>query len=295
MIEFIDSYRIANDISMNTPYQGAYLIVEGSRDKLLYSKFTSDETCEVIPVNGKHNVIEIVKLVNQRGRQNTLGIIDSDFQHIFGEEINMDNLIESEYHDIEIAMFLAPCFDTLVTYHSQAKKLAAVAKEIQGTLRDYILNLLKPISYLKLANKQYNLGLFFKPNSPEGDPPDYSKCFETASMTFLGVEKLITILFNYSRVKSPQIASVEEIRAAYNNLVNNDYDLLQLSNGHDIIHILQICLRKRFSNYDRKQYSLKDLEIQLILGFDSIYFSGTNIYQEIKTWETNKAKKVLTV
>lgn len=294
MRQFIDAFRTANDILMNSPYNGAYLIVEGDRDYLLYGKFVDFKSCELIAVNGRPNVIDVIKLVNERSKNdNTLGIIDIDFDNILGDKIQVDNVIGSDFHDIEISMLLSPTFDTITNLHCQEEKIIKVIRINNTTVLQYLLELTLPISTLKLANKVFNLGLVFKPKNPEGELPDYGKCFNLDNMKFLGIEQLINLMINYSRNKSEKLASQSEILESYKKIENEKFDLLHISNGHDLIHLFQLCLRKVLGNYNRKQYTLKDIEQQIILGFDSSHFSETNVYSHIKIWETQKLKKVL--
>ena len=89
MEENITIERIANAIMQNTSFKGHYLIVEGPKDSKLYGKYTNDEEIIIKEAFGNQKVQEILNLLNDRGFDRKIGIIDSDFRRITDDEVEI--------------------------------------------------------------------------------------------------------------------------------------------------------------------------------------------------------------
>ena len=103
-----------------------------------------------------------------------LGIVDNDFNLILNEELIIDNILFSDFHDIEISIIESPAFDCIVETHCDKEKVKKLEIELKKKLKDILYELALEIGYLKLANKLFDLGLSFKPETPDGKPLSYS-------------------------------------------------------------------------------------------------------------------------
>ncbi|NII26418.1 DUF4435 domain-containing protein [Pseudoflavitalea sp. X16] len=293
MIEYLSPDRIANAIVMDSSFNGASLIVEGRRDFLFFHKFISHKSCQIQIAFGKLFVIEVVKILSQRKFERGLGIIDRDFGFLLKQTFENDYLIECDYHDIEMSILDSPCFDTIVATHCSPEKMSSLFSKSSLHLKNKLLELITPLGNLKLANQLHDLGLVFKPQKPEGNALPYSDFIDTKTFTYLGHDKMVSSVFNFSVAKSSKIVSKDVIKTKLVEIESKYYDLMHLCNGHDFTFVFQLSLKKKIGQGDSSEISPKAVEQNLILGYDSSYFIQTTLYNKIKNWETKNKLKVL--
>ena len=169
MEENITIERIANAIMQNTSFKGHYLIVEGTKDSKLYGKYTNDEEIIIKEAFGNQKVQEILNLLNDRGFDRKIGIIDSDFRRITDDEVEIGGLFMTDDHDIEVMVIKTKALDSILRVFCSKSKIQNFEKKNKISVRDKLFELGKEVGYLKLANKIYDLGLVFKPKNPEGN------------------------------------------------------------------------------------------------------------------------------
>lgn len=294
MIEHITPERVANSIVQDHKYKGTYLIVEGLKDNLLFNKFVANELCQIKIAFGNLNVIEVINELNKRSFKDVVGIIDSDFRVLNSEIPNNENIFLTDEHDIELMIFKSATFETLLLNYCQPEKIAPFRKLNKNKeLRDILLNLAAPLGYLKWAHTIFDLGLIFKPQKPEGVPLPISDFIPVNTLEFAGYDKMLDVVINYSRNKSTKVTTkiialkkVEEINQA-------TVELYHLCNGHDVMSILSLGLRKKLSNLNSKAVSADQLENEFIFAYDSQYFAETRLYASIKKWEKQNNKTIL--
>jgi len=86
MIENLTPDRIANAILLDSSYKGLYVLVEGNKDCKLFSKFLSLETLRIRTTFGCKKMMEVFAILNSRGFNRKVGIIDRDFYNVLGNE-----------------------------------------------------------------------------------------------------------------------------------------------------------------------------------------------------------------
>ena len=295
MIEsYLTPNRIANSILQKNSFKGAYLIVEGNKDFSLFKKFTETEFCKIEIAFGNNNVIDVINELNSRGYSEALGIIDSDFRKLDNEIPANENILLTDEHDIEIMIFKSEAFETIITHYAQPSKLESFIKENDNQeLREIFLNLAMPLGYLKWANKKNNLGLVFKPLKVDGNPLNIADFIPPTTLKFTNYEDMIQSVLNYTVNKSELKTTKDLAVKAAKKMINNAHSLLQICNGHDVIHIISISLRKKISNLNSNSINPEQLEKEFIFAYDSRYFEQTELYKQIKLWELKKNKAVL--
>ena len=82
-------------------FDGSFLLVEGITDSKLFSKLLDCNSCNIRPVEGKENVIEIIKIANKILEPGILSIVDADFDHVLGCEYEHNNILRTETYDLE--------------------------------------------------------------------------------------------------------------------------------------------------------------------------------------------------
>jgi len=294
MQSYLTPNRIANSILQKNSFKGAYLIVEGNKDFSLFKKFTETEFCKIEIAFGNKNVIDVINELNSRGYSDALGIIDSDFRNLDNEIPENENILLTDEHDLEIMIFKSEAFETIITHYAQPSKLESFIKENDNQeLRDIFLNLAMPLGYLKWANKRNNLGLVFKPLKVDGNPLSIADFIPPSTLKFTSYEDMTQSVINYTVNKSELKTTKDAAVKAAKKMIDNAHSLLQICNGHDVIHIISLSLRRKISNLNSNSINPEQLEKEFIFAYDSIYFEQTELYKQIKLWELKKNKAVL--
>lgn len=277
--------RIANAIMMDKSFKGYYLIVEGTKDFKLYSKFTNNSNVRIKEAFGFEKVKLVLQTLSDRGYSNKLGIIDSDFSKILSISHEVDGLFITDCHDIEVMIFKTKALETVLRIFVSSSKISNYEKEIGKSIRDKILELGIEIGLLKLANKVYNLGLVFKPKTIDGNQIKYKDFINENTLDFKGTKDMINSLLNYSRAKSKTLKSEEEIIQKLKEISEGTYDIDHLVNGHDLSNILFLLLKKTLSSNNKMLQDFNSVEDSLILSFEYDDFKRTVLYSEIKKFE----------
>ncbi|WP_124981280.1 DUF4435 domain-containing protein [Nonlabens xiamenensis] len=284
MVEHITVERIANAIMLNTSFNGYYLIVEGPKDSNLYGKFVDDKNIAIKEAFGNQRVQNVLELLEERGFDRKIGVIDSDFRKITGDLIELDGLFLTDDHDIEIMVIKTKALESVVRVFCSKAKIESFEKKNGKTIREKLLELGTEIGYLKLASKTYDLGLVFKPKNPEGNQLKYKNFISDKTLEYLGDEKLIETVFNYSINRKVKTESKEVINQRLLDIKKDDYDVSQLVNGHDLSNVLFILMKKVLGSKNNMLYDHNAVEDSLTLAFDYDDFKATDLYKNLETW-----------
>ncbi|MGB5926994.1 MAG: DUF4435 domain-containing protein [Cyclobacteriaceae bacterium] len=294
MVEHIKPERIANSLMQHSSFKGSYLIVEGQSDFLLYGKFINKESCKIKIAFGSDSIEKVIKILDDRRFGRGLGIIDADFKRITDTDISTSIILMTDYHDIELLVFMSPAFETVLQLYCQENKRKALENNRNKNIRSIILDLATPLAYLRWTNHKYNLGLTFKPKKPDAKFLKYTNFIKTDTLAHFPPEKMIETVLNYSRNRSiKNLPSKRDLINYYKKEKDKEFSLIQICNGHDITNILSISLKKGIGNMNSKECSHKVIENAFILAYDSEHFKTTELYNNIKKWEIANKKNIL--
>lgn len=292
MEEFITPERIANAIMQDNRFEGYYLIVEGNKDVKLYSKFIKKDNIRIRPALGNMKVKETLSILEERDFKKKFGIIDSDFNKIILDKIDMDCLFETDDHDIEVMMINSRALENVVSLFCTPEKIIKFEKINKTNILDSLFNVAIEVGYLKLANKINDLGLSFKPKTADGNLIRYSNFTCIKSLKYLGDEKLIDSVISYSRVKNSKMKKKPEIERSLIKSKKTKYDRNQLVNGHDLCNVLFILMKKVLGSSNKMLVNNNSVEDSLILSYEYVQFQETTLYNNIKEWSDSKKIQV---
>lgn len=284
MEEHITTERIANAIMQNAPFEGHYLVVEGKKDLKLYGKFMNNQEIIIKVAFGKQKVKEVIEILTKRGFDRKIGIIDADFTRITEDEVEIDGLFITDDHDVEVMVIKTRALDNVLHIFCFKSKIQEFEKKHKVSVRDQIFGLGKEIGYLRLANKIYDLGLVFKPKNPEGKQIKYKNFISNKTLKYLGDEKMIGTVINYSVNKSKNIQSKIIINDRLSAIKEKEYPIGQLVNGHDLINALFILMKKVLSSKNKMLQCTNSVEDSLTLAYEFTDFKTTDLCVEIKNW-----------
>lgn len=283
MEQDITPERIANAIMQDKDFNGFYLIVEGPKDFKLYNKFF-DKSWRIKESFGCEKVKEVLEILNLRKFSKKIGIIDSDFNHILNTKTNIDGLFYTDYHDLEVMIIKTNALDTMINVFCKSERIEAFIKVKKESIREVIFELAMEIGYLKLTNKIFDLGLVFKPQNPEGNQIKYKEFISDRTLMFLGVNRLVQSLINYSTNRTDKKLDKELILKKYSEIRKNPYDINHLVNGHDLTNILYILIKKVLRSTTKMLNDFNCIEDSLILSYERSEFQKTSLYKELLDW-----------
>ena len=291
MIESITPDRIANAVLQDNSYNGLYIFVEGEKDYMLYSKFMNLSNVRIKPTFGCQKLLDVFKILNLRGYDKKIGILDKDFFEIIGNTHQLENVFYTDFHDVEIMIFVTKAFYNMLRIYTIKEKIEKIEKKTGKEIRELIFELSDRIGYLKLVETKNKYGLTFKPEYPDGNQIKYHD-FISDKFEYQGDDILINTIINYSRNKTEKKLNFQEIKNSYIKERGNIYDSRHLSNGHDVSNIVFILLKKTFRSNNNMLNDFKSIENSLILAYEFEDFKKTELYKNIQIWSEGNNQQI---
>lgn len=283
MRELRSSDAIANQIRMRRSiFEGAFLLLEGSSDKVLYGRFTDEVACELVVSSGKTWAIEVLVILEKSNFIGVVAIVDADFDRLEFLLHQSSNLLRTDTHDLETMLIKSPALDKVLSIFGSEDKIKKFEKDVRTTLLEAGLF----VGYFLWLSKSDNLNLTF-------DGIKFKEFIDDRTLQ-LNELKLINEVKNKSKPEiKPLLSNTADIQQRVAAKKNDSHDPWQVCRGHDLVEILSIGLRKAIgSNKASDVESRSDdrnntLESQLMLAYEAVYFYQTQLYQDILDWESN--------
>ncbi|WP_159580539.1 DUF4435 domain-containing protein [Marinoscillum sp. 108] len=272
---------------MDTTFQGYHVIVEGKKDYKFYSKFFNSSEIRIVEAFGNERVIEVLQLLDDRGFNRDIGIIDLDFNRILGIDHQIDGLFVTDDHDIEVMVIKTDALVDVVNQYCSPKSIKDFESSKSTTIREELLKIGREIGYLKLAAKVYDLGLVFKPKMADGNQLRYNKLMDN-NFDFAGKNVLIETIVNFSNGKSDCIKSQAEINMAFDAIKQKSYPDYELVNGHDLANLLYLLMKKVLKSKSKSLGDWDCVEDSLSLAYDSSDFKKTILFKELEKWRISE-------
>ncbi len=264
-------------------FDGSFLLVEGITDSKLFRKLLDCNSCNIRPVEGKENVLEIIKLANKSFEPGILSIIDADFDHISGFEYEHTNILRTETYDLEGLMLKSKALDFLLEEKSDKQKLKKFLQE--KNIRTILLSKAQSIGYLRLTSLESNWKIKF--SNMQFDRFVEKETLEIILDELVSAVRDITLYGDFYKEDMLEIIKILE------NFKSPTDDLWLICNGHDLMNILSIGLKFIFGKIG-KEFHTKEIEWKLRDYYNLSYFKTTQLYNCLRTWEErNKPYKVL--
>ncbi|MEH2441933.1 DUF4435 domain-containing protein [Nostoc sp.] len=284
MRDFLTVDRVANQIRLRrSTYTGTFLLVEGSSDKTFYTRFVDQLVCELVETSGKpsskQRAIEILKILEESNFQGVLAIVDADFDRFETLLYTSPNLLRTDSHDLETMLINSPAFNKVLAEFGSEEKIAQFTQDVRLVLIENGIS----VGYLLWISKSNGLNLTF-----EGIT--FSKFLNERTLQ-IDELKLIQEIKNKSQAFS---LNEKDMQERLKSQKSNNHDPWQICCGHDLVEILSFGLRKALGSNKAADVEPNSLERSLRLAYEEIYFYQTQLYLDIKTWESkNQPFRVL--
>lgn len=267
----MDEYDIATEIKLERKaHKGAFFLLEGSTDIQRFHGFVDQELCSLVNCYGRNKVVRAVDVLYDWGFVGILGAVDADFDRILDTLDAYDDLIYSEAHDFDIDWATDRVVSKYLSQAGDAAKIASVGSIPE--LIERIMLGLKPVSIARLLNA--NGKIKYKVSGI-----DIQKCssgFET------DIEEYISLLLVNENNR-------EEDHGNLHNLIEGalprQYDLKQLTNGHDFHAALGVCLRGHLGSRRDVHTWGNEVGMHLRLAFDDEEFKRSQMFVRVRQWE----------
>lgn len=254
-------------------HRGVFFLMEGSHDIRRFDKFLDRSLISVIPCSGKDNVHETIDLSQNAGYEDCLGFVDNDFDVIENCAAANDDVVRSQHHDFDMDVCATEAVTRYLSEVAIAPKIAAEGG--CAALVASLLELLRPLSALRYANVKQNLR--YKLSELE-----LHKFFDGRT---LDIDAMIE---EASKGAHSHKAAKNALRAHIDHYVAINFDLWQLTNGHDLISALGIALQGRVGDRLVQQAKRSEVEKHLRLTFDHADFQASGLAKRIGDWGASR-------
>lgn len=274
MREYLSSDRDANAIRLRrSTFSGTFLLVEGSSDKIFYERFIYKAACQIVTISGKPSskllVIAVLEILEKSSFQGVLAIVDADFDRLETSSPHSPNLIRTDTHDLETMLLNSFALDKVIAEFGSDEKISKFGRDVKTALLEAGIS----FGYLLWISQREQLNLTF-------DGIKVSKFIDEKTLQIDEI-KLIQEVKNKSQAFW---LKDEDIQQWLTNQKSSSHDPWQVCCGHNLVEILSFGLRKVIGSTN---VDLNSLERNLRLAYEEAYFRKTQIYLDIRTWESN--------
>ncbi len=270
MREFLTDDRDANQIRLRrSTFLGTFLLVEGSSDKVFYERFIDKIVCQIVVMAGKIRVIGVLDILEKASFNGVLGIVDADFDRLEGSVHESLNLLRTDSHDLETMLINSPALDKVIAEFGSAEKIAKLNVDIRISL----IEAGRSIGYLRWVSQCDGLNLKFSDLK-------FSKFIDEQTL-HINEAALIQEVKNKSQALS---LKTEDLQQRIADEKNKGFNPWQVCCGHDLVEILALGLRKTIGTMS---VDVDSLERSLRLAYEEVYFRKTQLWVNIRQWESN--------
>ncbi|MEC6881744.1 DUF4435 domain-containing protein [Photobacterium piscicola] len=283
--------RIANSIQQDSDFAGFSILVEGETDIKLYGKLACRNISKLKVTFGKKQMRDTYNILCERGFFRVVGIRDADFIRLNNnnkyDPDYSQNIFLTDHHDSEGMVIQSQAFDDFLLEISKEDNVNSFQQKY-GCTRNYLYDLTYPLACLRLANKKFDLGLAFKPASPEGNSLKFKKFICEKKLVYLGNTKLINTVVEYSTNRGSNIKDRDVILEKLLSIMDLGLPVNEIANGHDLAEILFIICKKGLKSSNESLKGASSVESMLRLSYNKEYFALTELYKRLDTWQKSQ-------
>lgn len=270
------------------------IVVEAKANEILFRNFFQNDTFFVC-VQGYVKVANILAECQKYKVEGIIGIIDGDFRRIEGKVPTIENLFLVDYHDTEIMMIESEAWESVLNQYADdstpikgLSKLKSFEEKTGKSIKVILYELASEIACLRLFSERESANLVFRiQKKSKYDYIDYRKFVDDKSLK-LDQEELIKVVENKSSKRG--FFQIEENKNKLIAIQQETFDALEFCNGHDVVNLFSLSLEKAIGNFSSsKKVSGEEIEKALMTAYRLTDFQKTNLYQDLKEWETNNS------
>ena len=276
----VDEKAVAGEIYLlRASGNKTILIVEGDSDSKFFRSYVDVSSCEIVISRGRDNALKALHHLKERKYLGVLAVIDRDYDDFLGIIHNCEDIIVNSEHDIEIMMVKSPAFEKLLVELGSAAKLSEIQKN-GVTPREIVASAAHGLGVIRLFSKKRGVNLKFE---------SLSYSFVESDLT-MSDEEMIVAVKNHSRKFDLDHGEVLEQLAEWRQ---KEHDRWMMCCGHDVTALIARGVRSLFGTNSSKAHTAEDIESRLRLAFGEAQFRVTQLFQDIRSWETRNVPYIV--
>lgn len=261
-----------------------FLYVEGRDDIKLISRLVKPEVY-VGFCKGKAKVCELMEKVEQSRLKNVVAIVDKDYDELLNSESYIDGLYYTDGTDMESTILkVEKTVEKILLEYADSAKVDDYNSNHIPMLVARVYEICSQVGKLRLTNQKYDMGLKFKEVAIT-DYIDRDLNFDFAMFS----DAIIT--------NSEKEDNADSIKGRINYEQEQRYDFWEICRGHDLVKVFQYVFSGGINClcYGRESFSEKELGRFLRGAYEEKWFTTTNMYRSLNTWQKRKNVELLNV
>jgi hypothetical protein len=275
----LDAHDIAQELRQERQvHKGSFLLLEGDRDIKRFTKFVDENACSIQNCFGRENLLGAIEILIDEGFPGVLALADADFDRIDGCLPCNEAIIFSESHDFGLDIASS---DVLRRY------LAEVGHQDKCDehgghegVRTRLFDACKPLSVFRYLSHRQSLGYQL----------DQIRHYEISADWTVDLDLLV------EQVSSGPFAAENKKQATKRLLrdhVAQEFDLLQITSGHDFLAMLGLALQGKLGDRRADQAWASEVEVHFRLAFSEEDFVRTPLFFAILNWQAENEPYVV--
>jgi hypothetical protein len=250
-------------------WSGSFLVVEGVTDSKFW-RTRKNDLCDLVIAQGRRMVLNSLSILNSRAIQGVLGIVDDDFDALLGNNPLIENVISTDPRDLEGVLLRARALEKVLAEYADANRLATFLAVEGGCIREAILRrtiLFGRIRWINEVGTQANL--------------ESLKPLRFCDVATWSYDEAAIM---QEAVKLHVAQTVEELSQQIGELPPADPWLV--CRGHDLIDVLLGGLLGVLGGADARRPAIESM---LRSGLEGTELQSTQLYKDIRNWETTNS------
>jgi hypothetical protein len=276
MRQYLTEHTTANEVRLTrSQFNGVIIITEGPTDVRIYERLFGRETCRFVIAHGKENTVKALLILEKENFLGIIAIVDADFDRLDSKQYPSDNIMLTDFHDIDGMVLNSPALEKLLDKYTKSEKNPPTCSSILASA----YRAAKPIGLLRWISLKENLFINFK-------SINYREIIDIFEFK-INIDKLIALALDQN---NHCIEDKETIKTEIESLLSSNIDEKQLCCGHDLVYIIFLAIRMRWGNRSFESLDYDYFCISLSLAYELSYFKSTKLYEQLKKWEENNPR-----
>lgn len=290
MIDELTPESVASEVRLlreDADYRGVFLFVEGDTDSVFFSNYVDGKKCIIRFVKGRDNVLRLIEIIETAGETCSLAIIDADFWHIERKNTATENILVTDTHDIETMIFKSSAFEKVISEFVTQSAIESTERRYHD-IRSAILSVAYQMAIIRWINHRHKFGICFYANQSRTELINWEPAIDIDRFS-VDFERLLDIVCsdNYS---------IKIRMRPYIRLCRKEkYDPYEFCNGHDVIFVTLLFIKRRGRRGQVENLLIKDLERIFRLAYEISFFKTTRLYENMLAWQQKKGINFLKI
>ena len=258
-------------------HDGSFLIVEGNDDVRFWTS-RHHASCELVDGEGKRNVVGGIQRLDATNFAGVLGIVDSDYDPLNGMDVESENLLVTDAHDLECLLCRSSALDKVLAEYGNRAKIEKFESETGADVRTGLLEralVFGRVRWAAVRDPVIDLGEFRIRRFMDEDTWSVSSEESICNASCDSPEVALALMHRISDLP--------------------EADPWYVVHGHDMVEILRIGLRRVLGKIPAST-GVKEIGRLLRAAMNREDLQETRLWTDIRGWEAaNRPYTILRV